>query len=87
MKVFVTYIVVKLALKAVVDECNRMALEAETQAQAAYVKSRIAQLEIDFARGTIDEKTYTARAAEILGELKQPFSAEGIQTDGGGQRA
>lgn len=83
---FVTYIVVKLALKAVVDECNRVGWEAETQAQAALLKSRIAQLEIDFAKGAIDEKTYTARAAEILGGLKVS-SVGGLQIDGGGQSA
>jgi hypothetical protein len=80
---FVIYIVVKLALRALVDECNRMALEAETQAQAALIKSRIAQLEMDFSKGVIDEKTYTSRAAEILGELR-PSSESGLQLDGGG---
>ena len=73
---------VKLALQAVLDECNRMAAQAETQAQAALIKSRIAQLEMDFAKGTIDEKTYTSKAAEILGELR-PSSSGGLQVDGG----
>lgn len=80
---FVTYIVVKLALQAVVDECNRLVSEAETQAQASLLKSRIAQLEMDFAKGTIDEKTYTTRASDILSEL-EPSSEGGVQLDGGG---
>ena len=80
---FVTYIVVKLALQAVLDECNRMAAEAETQAQAALLKSRIAQLEMDFAKGAIDEETYTSKAAEILGGLGHS-SESGLQIGGGG---
>ena len=80
---FVTYIVVKIALKAVLDECNRMAAEAETQAEAALLKSRIAELEMDFANGAIDEKTYTSKAAEILGELR-PSGNSSPQIDGGG---
>jgi hypothetical protein len=66
---FVTYIVVKLALQAVVQECNRMAYDAETQAKATFLKSRIAELEMEFSRGVIDEETYKARAAGILSEL------------------
>ena len=81
---FVTYIVVKLALQAVLDECNRLASEAETQAQASLLKSRIAQLEMDFANGKIDEKAYTALASDILRELP-PASDDGdAQLDGGG---
>jgi hypothetical protein len=80
---FVTYIVVKLALQSVVDECNRMALEIDTQAQAAYVKSRVAQLEMDFAQGKIDAETYTAMAADILKEVS-PSSQGGLPLDGGG---
>jgi len=79
---FVTYIVVKLALQAVLDECNRMAAEVDTQERAALLKSRIAQLEMEFAKGSIDEKTYTAKAAEILNELRPP-GEEGVQHDGG----
>jgi uncharacterized membrane protein len=81
---FVTYIVVRLALQAVLDECNRMAAEAGTQEQAAILKSRIAQLEMDFAKGAIDEETYTSKAAEILGGLR-PSGDPGLQMDGGGR--
>ena len=80
---FVTYIVVRLALQAVLDECNRMAAEVETQERAALLKSRIAQLEMDFAKGAIDEEAYTSKASEILGELS-PSGGSGLQIDGGG---
>lgn len=66
----VTYLVMKLAMQAVVDECNRLAAEAETQAYAGLLKSRIAQLEMDLAKGAIDEETYNALASQMLGELR-----------------
>jgi hypothetical protein len=79
---FVTYLIVKLTLKAIVDECNRLAAEAETQERAGVLKSRIAQLEMDLATGAIDEKTYTAKASEILNELR-PSPEGGIELGGG----
>ena len=78
---FVTYLVVRLALQAVVNEANRLAAEAETQERAGYLKSRIAQLEMDLATGAIDEKTYAARASEILNEL-QPSPEGGVELGG-----
>ena len=66
---FVTYFVVKLAMQAVLDECNRLAALAETQERANFLKSKIARLELDFAKGEIDEKQYTEMASEILREV------------------
>ena len=68
----------EVTLQAVVDECNRLAAEAETRERAGYLKSRIAQLEMELATGAIDEKTYTAKASEILNEL-QPSPQGGIE--------
>ena len=79
---FVTYLVVKLALQAVVDECNRMAAEIETAERAAFIKSRVAQLEMDFAQGRISEETYKAMAAEILKEVI-PSGDGGLPIEGG----
>ena len=79
---FVTYLIVKLTLKAIVDECNRLAAEAETRERAGFLKSRIAQLEMELATGAIDEKTYTAKASEILNELR-PSAEGGIELEGG----
>jgi hypothetical protein len=78
-----TYFIVKLALRAVVDECNRLAAEAETQAQATYIKSRIAQLELEFAQGKIDQETYAAMASEILSGLALPKRSDSPPTGGG----
>ena len=79
---FVTYIVVKLALKAVVDECNRMASEIESAERAAFIKSRVAQLEMDFAQGKISEETYKSMAADILKEVN-PSGEVGLPIEGG----
>ena len=79
---FVTYLIVKLTLQAVVDECNRIAAEAETQEKASYLKSRIAQLEMDLATGAIDQDTYAKKASEILNELR-PSPEGGIELGGG----
>jgi hypothetical protein len=76
-----TYIVMKIALQAVLDECNKMASEAENLALASSLKGRIAALEIEFNSGAIDAETYEKRAAEILEELKR-FSTGGLQPGG-----
>jgi hypothetical protein len=78
----VTYLILKLTLQAIVDECNRLAAEAETRERAGFLKSRIAQLEMDLATGTIDEKAYTAKASQILNELR-PSPEGGIELEGG----
>ena len=77
-----TYLIVKLALQAIVNEANRLGAEAETRERASYLKSRIAQLEMDLATGAIDEKTYTARASELLNELR-PSPEGGLELGGG----
>ena len=73
-----TYLIMKLTLQAVVDECNRMAAEEESHQRAAYLKSRIAQLDIEYANGAITEEEYMGRGTDLLNELKQ-FSL-GVQT-------
>jgi hypothetical protein len=78
-----TYFILKIALRAVVDECNKIAVEAETQAQAAQIKARIAQLELEFAQGKIDQGTYTAMASEILRGLSLPNRSDSPPTGGG----
>lgn len=76
-----TYLVLRIALQAVLDECNRMAALAESKDVASSIKERIARLEIEFATGAIDEATYEIKAAEILEEVKQ-LSLGGLQPGG-----
>jgi hypothetical protein len=64
-----TYLVLKIALQAVLQECNRLAALAEASDLASSIKARIASLEIEFASGAIDSETYERRASEILDEL------------------
>jgi hypothetical protein len=71
----------KIALQAVLDECNKMAVELDAQQQAGSLKSRIASLEMEFASGAIDAKTYELRGAEILDELRR---LSGAAQGGGG---
>jgi hypothetical protein len=76
-----TYLVMKIALQAILEECNKMAALAEGRELAGNLKERIATLEIDFSKGAIDAETYEKRAAEILDELKR-LSTGGLQPGG-----
>jgi hypothetical protein len=71
---FVTYFITKLTLQAIVEECNRVAMEADAHERARYLKAKVAQLDIDFANGTITEEEYTRLGSEVLDELRA-FSA------------
>ena len=75
-----TYLVLKIALQAVLQECNRLAAAAEASDLASSIKARIASLEIEFASGAIDAATYERRASEILDELK--LVSGGMQVGG-----
>jgi hypothetical protein len=66
----IEYLVMKLALQAVVDECNRMALEQESQERARSLKSGIARLEVAYESGLIDGEEYGRQSQAILDELK-----------------
>jgi hypothetical protein len=67
----IEYLVMKLALQAVVDECNRLALEQESQERVRFLKSGIARLEVAYESGLIDGEEYGRRSQEILDELKK----------------
>lgn len=67
----VTYFLLKITFQAIVDECNRMAAEAEKGEHARYLKSRVVQLDIDYGTGVIDEDEYARKQSEILDELRK----------------
>ena len=79
---FVTYFITKLTLQAIVEECNRTALEAESHERARYLKAKVAQLDIDFANGDITEEEYSRLGSQVLEELRA-FSA-GLEQAGRG---
>ncbi len=75
-----TYFIMKLAMQAVLQECNDMAATAQLSEQASLLKSRVAQLELDYASGAIDSATYERRASEILEDMKT-VAGSGLQVD------
>jgi hypothetical protein len=64
-----TYFILKITFQALLEECNRIANEAENSEKARWLKSKVVQLDIDFSTGVIDEEEYGIRQAEILDEL------------------
>ncbi|TLY13877.1 MAG: hypothetical protein E6K86_09250 [Thaumarchaeota archaeon] len=54
----IEYLVMKLALQAVVDECNRMALMQESQERVGFLRSGIARLEVAYESRLIDGVEY-----------------------------
>jgi hypothetical protein len=79
----IEYLVVKLALQAVVDECNRMALELESQERVRFLKSGIARLEVSYESGLIDGEEYGRQSQEILDELKKLSQGQTYSLPGG----
>ncbi len=66
----------KLTFQALLEECNRIAVEAEKNERARFLKSKVVQLDIDFSAGAIDEDEYGKRQAEILEELRNLSKGE-----------
>jgi len=79
----IEYLVMKLAFQAVVDECNRMALEQESQERVRFLKSRIARLEVAYDSGLIDGEEYGRQSQEILDELKKLSQGQAYSLSGG----
>lgn len=65
----ITFFVLKLTLEAIVGECNRLAIAEEKKEQAKFLKSKLFQIQADYESGSIDEKNYKEKEAEILKEL------------------
>lgn len=64
----------KLTFGAIMNECNRLALEADRSERARWIKSRLIRLRTDYENGLIDDKTYAAREEEILKDLRSGAS-------------
>jgi hypothetical protein len=77
----VTYLVMKIALQAVLDECNKIAAAAELEEATRALKSRIAGLELEFSSGEVDEVAYEKGMAAILEDLKR-VSKGGLALEG-----
>jgi hypothetical protein len=70
-----TYLILKLTLEGVINECNRLAFQQELQQRRRMLKSKLVRLELDYGRGVIDEALYLQGQKEILHELES-LSAE-----------
>ena len=64
----------KLTFGAILNECNRLALEADRAERARWIKSRLIRLRSDYENGLIDDKTYATREEEILKDLRSGAS-------------
>ena len=65
----------KLTFGSILNECNRLALEADRAERARWIKSRLIRLRTDYENGLIDDKTYAEREQEILNDLRSGADA------------
>lgn len=69
MRIFITYLIVKLTLDSILKECNRIATEHVSQEHIRVIKSRLMELSLEYQNGIIDEVTYHKKEDEILKNL------------------
>ena len=60
----------KLTFGSILNECNRLALEADKAERARWIKTRLIRLHTDYEKGVIDDKAYAIREEEILKDLR-----------------
>ena len=66
----ITFLIMKLTFESILNECNRLALEAEKAERARWIKTRLIRLRTDYEKGIIDEKAYAIKEEEILRDLR-----------------
>jgi hypothetical protein len=66
----ITYLILKLTLQSIVNECNRLAGEQQSKEQIILLKSRLLNLRLEYEKGAINEETYNNMQAEILKNLR-----------------
>lgn len=64
-----TYLILKLTMQSVLNECNRLAGEQQSKEQVMRLKARLLKLRIDFERGKISAEDFNIMQAEILKTL------------------
>ncbi len=65
----ITYLILKLTLQSVLNECNRLAGEQQSKEQILWLKSRLLKLRLDYERGRITEEDFNVMQSEILKSL------------------
>jgi hypothetical protein len=66
----ITYLILKLTLQSILNECNRLAGEQQSKEQIIWLKSRLLNLRLEYERGAISDETYNNMQAEILKNLR-----------------
>lgn len=70
----ITFLILKLTLDSIVNECNRLVIIEEHREQAQFLKTKIFQLQQEFENGEINEQDYKEKEAEILKQLHDILS-------------
>ena len=65
----ITYLIMKLALQSVLNECNRLAGERQSKEHIMWLKSRLLKLRLDYERGKISEEEFNTMQSDILKSL------------------
>ncbi len=66
----VTYLILKLTFQSILNEVNRLAVEQESKEKIRLLKSRLLKINLDHAKGSIDDKMFEAMQAELLNDLR-----------------
>jgi hypothetical protein len=66
----ITFLILKLTLESILNECNKLAAEQQSKDQIRWLKSRLFKLRLEYEKGMINEETYNKMQAEILKNLR-----------------
>jgi hypothetical protein len=65
----ITFLILKLTLESILNECNKLAAEQQSKDQIRWLKSRLFKIRLEYEKGIIDEETYNKLQAEVLKNL------------------
>ncbi|HKU33414.1 MAG TPA: hypothetical protein VJR22_06175 [Candidatus Nitrosotalea sp.] len=65
----ITYLILKLTLQSILNECNRLAGEQQSKEQIRSLKSRLLKIRLEYEKGTISDEEYNNMQADILKSL------------------
>jgi len=66
----ITFLILKLTLESILNECNRLAAEQQSKDQVRWLKSRLLKLRLEFEKGVINEETYNKMQTDVLKNLR-----------------
>jgi len=65
----ITFLILKLTLESILNECNKLAAEQQSKDQVRWLKSRLFKIRLEYEKGIINEETYNKMQAEVLKNL------------------